>query len=304
MNSQDAPNEGSNVKGVALALAAGVLWGFSGTCAQFLFETYGLDATWMTAVRMVCAGAVLLAYVAATKRLELKEMWSTPRHVARLFAYAPAGLMLCQLGYLTTIGYSNAATATVLQFIGPVLVVVWGCLNRRKLPGAREVAAVVLAVAGTFVLATHGDPTSLVISPLALVWGLLTALAVAIYSVVPGPLLQRYSSLTVLACGMCIGGAVLFIGSQAWTYVPSLDAVGVLVLVGGLIVAGTIVGFGTYMTAIQTIGAPRSSLLASVEPLSAIVISVLWLGTSFVGMDYAGFVLIMLTVFLLAKPSE
>lgn len=73
---------------------------------------------------------------------------------------------------------------------------------------------------------------------------------------------------------------------------------------GGLTGVGTLVGFAAYLTAINDVGAARASLLASVETVSATLCALLWLRTEFAAMDMIGFVLIMATVFLLAKKGD
>ena len=72
----------------------------------------------------------------------------------------------------------------------------------------------------------------------------------------------------------------------------------------GLVFLGTVVGFTLYFQAVQDIGAAKTSLIASVETVSATVFAVVWLGTSFIWIDIVGFVCIMATVFILAKPSD
>lgn len=295
-----------NARGVALALIGGIGWGFSGACAQFLFSAYGLNAVWLTVVRMLCAGVLLLVVVLATKREQLVRMVKTPKAVGRLLVFAVFGLMLCQFTYLEAIQYSNAGTATVLEYIGPVLIVAATCLSCHRLPRAKEIAAMLCVVVGTFLLATHGNPGTLVLSPRALFWGLAAAVTVAIYTIAPGSLMKTYGSLPVVACGMLIGGAVLGIATQAWAAAPTfgeggLDTVGVAVLLAGLVLVGTAIGFSAYLQAVADIGAAKASLIASVETVSATAFAVLWLGTSFEPVDFVGFVFIMATVFLLAN---
>lgn len=296
----------TNVRGVALALIGGIGWGFSGACAQFLFANYGLDSAWLTTIRMLCAGVLLVCFVVVTKRAALLQMLSRPAAVGRLVFFAVFGLMLCQFTYLMAINYSNAGTATVLEYIGPVLIVAATCLSKHRPPSMREIVAMLCVVVGTFLLATHGDLASLALSPEALFWGLAAAVTVAIYTMAPGSLMKDYGSLPVLACGLLIGGAVLGLATQAWTLAPAfgeggLNARAVAVLFGGLVFVGTVVGFSAYLQAVADIGAAKASLIASVETVSATAFAVLWLGTSFASMDFVGFIFIMATVFLLAN---
>ena len=66
-----------------------------------------------------------------------------------------------QYSYFRAIELSNAATATTLQYTGPALVLIWLALREKRMPGRRELIAVVCAMGGAFFLATHGDPSQL-----------------------------------------------------------------------------------------------------------------------------------------------
>lgn len=291
---------GRRTRGVALALVGGTGWGFSGACSQYLFAQ-GVDPLWASAVAMALAGAVLVAYLLVARRDTLRALWSSPKSVARLTLFALAGLTLCRVTYLLAIQYSNAGTATVLQYVGPVLIVVASCFGARRLPNAREFVAVACVVAGTFLLATHGDPSTMALSPEGVFWGLSAAAAVALYSLLPGSLMKSYGSLVVVGSGLLMGGVVLYLVTGGWDRAPALDAGGAFAMYGGLTAVGTLLGFTAYLTAINDIGAAKASLIASVETVSATAFAAIWLHTSFAPLDFVGFALIMATVFLLAR---
>ncbi len=48
-------------KGIIITLLGGTFWGISGTMGQFLFQTYHLNTMWLTTMRMIFAGIILLA---------------------------------------------------------------------------------------------------------------------------------------------------------------------------------------------------------------------------------------------------
>ena len=293
---------GKQGRGIALAFIGGTGWGFSGACSQFLFAQ-GVDALWASAVAMMCAGAVLTAYLLVTRNGALRALWRDRRSVVRLMLFALAGLTLCRATYLLAIQHSNAGTATVLQYVGPVLIVAASCFSGRRLPSVREACAVAFVVAGTFLLATHGDPSTMALSPEGIFWGLAAAAAVALYSLLPGSLMKRYGSIPVVGSGLLLGGVVLYLATGAWNRAPDLDAAGLLAMYGGLTGVGTLLGFTAYLAAINRIGAAKASLIASVETVSATAFAALWLHTAFAPMDFLGFAFIMATVFLLARPG-
>lgn len=114
-----------------------------------------------------------------------------------LVVFGVCGLWVSQYTYLTAIQYSNSGTATVLQYIGPVLIMAVTCVRTWQLPNRIEVAAIVLTLLGVALLATHGDPSSLVISPKGLTWGLLAAVGFLLYTTLPVGLMQRWGNLAV-----------------------------------------------------------------------------------------------------------
>ena len=221
----------------------------------------------------------------------------------QLVAFGLLGLMFSQFSYLTSIKYSNSGTATVLQYVGPVLVVAYVCLRRKRKPTKIETAAIFLAVLGTYLLATHGNPRTMVLTPLGLGWGLISAVSVAFYTLLPEKIAPKWGSTTVSGMGMLLGGIVMSLMVQVWKIPVFLDWKGLHAL-AGVVVLGTIFAYTMYLQGISDIGPMKASMLASVEPISATLFSVIWLKNSFMLMDLLGFICIITTIFLLTGKSE
>ena len=81
--------------------------------------------------------------------------------------------------------------------------------------------AIFTSLIGTFLLVTHGNPTSLSISPAALFWGIASAFAAAFYTTYPSTLIARYGTLPVVGWSMLIGGMILlpFYAGQGTNFV-------------------------------------------------------------------------------------
>lgn len=291
----------SQLRGVLLALAGGVFWGFSASCAQYIFATDHADPQWVTAMRIIVSGIVMMAIAAVKVGPRLAAPVRRVRDAARVAAFALFGLSFTQFTYLMTIDASNAGTATVLEYAGPVLVMLIVCRRMHRLPTKREFIAVICVVAGVFLLATHGDPTKLVLTPATLFWGGLSAVSMVFYTLPPEPLLRTYDNLAVLAWALAIGGVVMAVWQHPWTNPPALTQASWIALVVGLTLLGTVGAFICYFRALYLIGPSRTSMLASVEVVTATACAVLWLGTPFSAMDLVGLAFIMATVFLLAK---
>ena len=291
-----------NTRGILCTLSGGALWGFSGACGQYLFSHGQVDSAWLTVVRMTAAGVLLTAVNLARSGRRAADILKSGRDALQLVVFALVGLVFSQYAYLTSIVYTNAGTATVLQYLGPVLIMVLMCLKLRRLPDGRKAAAIVLAVGGTYLLATHGNPRTMVLSGEGLVWGLLSAVSLALYTLLPARIIPRWGSTIVTGWAMLLGGVVFGSAIQVWTIPVTLD-VGGWLAVGGVVVMGTVLGYTLYLQGVADIGAVRASMLASVEPVSATLFSVLWLGTEFQWIDLIGFACIMATVFLLARQD-
>ncbi len=295
----------SNIKlrGALCALSTGICWGFSGTVGQYLFTEKGVDRGWLTIVRLFGAGVVLLVYAALRCRGELFTVWKDKRDALRLVAFSVLGLMSCQYTYLAAISYSNAGTATALQYLGQAIIMAVVCIRARRLPTLREGAALLLAMSGVFLLATHGRLDTLVLSPDALLWGLLAALALTLYTLLPGDLLKRYSAPVCTGFGMFIGGAALFLITKGWTLTQPLDLV-VVLGAAEIAVVGTALAFTLYLRAIADIGSVNASLLICTEVLFAVLCTAVWLKTHFAAEDVVGIALIVVMAILLALPER
>lgn len=283
-------------------MLGGVCWGFSGTCGQYLFTRYGVSSLWLTCLRLLSGGVIILVLAAVRHRRELLRIWRSPADAAMLVGYGVFGLMMCQYAYMTSISYSNAGTTTVLQTLSLVIIMLLTCLRLRRRPNRVETVALVLALLGTFLLATGGDPAHMVLSPQGLFWGLATAVAVTVYTLLPRRLLARWNREAINGWGMLIGGAILNLGARSWTLHTDLPLQGWLA-VAAIVLFGTVLSFTLFMQGIQDVGPVKSSMLAATEPVSATVFSAVWLGTAFSAVDLMGFAAIIATIFLLARSE-
>ena len=80
--------------GVLVTLTAGILWGFSGACGQYIFDTFGADASYLTAARMLSAGILLIIMGFFTDQRGMTAIWKDRTSVLRLVVFALGGLLL------------------------------------------------------------------------------------------------------------------------------------------------------------------------------------------------------------------
>ncbi|WP_125114621.1 DMT family transporter [Agathobaculum sp. Marseille-P7918] len=292
-----------NKTGYLLTVFGAICWAFSGACGQYLFQHRGLDADWLVSVRLTMAGLLLVLYSLGRMRGGAVRLFRSRRSVGSILVFAVFGMAMCQYSYFRSIELSNAATATTLQYTGPAIVLLWLALREKRMPTRKELIAVACAMGGAFLLATHGDPSQLALSPKALFWCVLAAASIAVYSVQPRGLIAQYGTMPVTGFGMLIGGLGLCVIFQPWHVVGQWDWVTVMGMLY-IIVFGTICAFCCYLEGVRRIGAAKGSILASVEPVASAVLSVVWLGVPLGGMDFGGIALIVAAMVLLGGDSD
>ncbi len=296
-------------RGVIAALVGGAMWGFSGTCAQYLYQHYEIDPLFITWVRMLGSGILFLILLASTQRGKLRAIAGDRRELGRLALFGIAGLFLCQFTYTTSVNATNAGTATVLQSLNTVFILAATCLMMRRAPRAMELGGLALALVATWLIATKGNLTALMIPPAGLAWGLINAASCTFYIMYPKHLFARWGSLPVTGIGMLIGGiaavAIWGLGGLwgAPPVVPQLGLDGVLVL-AAIVVVGTLAAFGLYLHGVSIVGSVKGGLLGTTEPASAMVFAALWLGTMFTWADWIGLVLMMAMIFLVTLSGS
>lgn len=300
-------------RGVIAALIGGAMWGFSGTCAQYLYQHYEIDPLFITWVRMLGSGVLFLILLACTQRGKLQGIARDRKEIARLALFGIAGLFLCQFTYTTSVNATNAGTATVLQSLNTVFILAATCILMRRGPRAMELGGLALALVATWLIATKGNPTALMIPPAGLAWGLINAASCTFYIMYPKQLFVRWGSLPVTGIGMFIGGIAAFViwaCGGLWgaaPVVPQLQLDGILVM-AAIVVIGTLAAFGLYLHGVSIVGSVKGGLLGTTEPASAMVFAALWLGTMFSWADWLGLVLMVAMIFLVtlsgAKEQE
>lgn len=303
LGKQGKKQRSANVQGLMLTLFGGLFWGISGTNSEYLMKHYAIEPLQLSAFRLLIAGLLLLAYVSIRNRGILRAFGRVRSNWVQLLAFTSVGLLANQLAYLYSIRSTNAGTATVLQYIAPIMILLYACVRFRKLPTKRELLAIVLTFSGIFVITTHGDPTTLVLSPEGMTWGMISAFTLCFYNLLPMRLIAQWGALLVNGLAMTIGGFCLMLYVRPWENPLPLDGVGWIAM-AIVILFGTLFAYVFYLTGVQKIGPVKASMLASVEPVVATVCTVVLMNTSFTAYDLLGFVLILVTVFVLAKREK
>jgi len=286
-------------KGIFLVIIGSMLWGISGTVTQYLFQKKGFTPEWLVVIRLLISGIILLSYAVTKNKKDIFNIWKSKKDCLNIICFSIMGMLGVQYTFFMTIKHGNAATATILQFLSPVIITCYLAIRTKKLPKLQELIGIVLAMIGTFFIITRGDIHSISISKLTLFWGILTAFAAAFYTVQPRYLLSKFSSIIVVGWSMFIGGIAFSFVHKPWDFVGEVS-ISSIVSVIFVVLFGTLLGFYCYLESLKTIQPTEACVLSAVEPLSAAFLSVFWLHVPFGITEFIGTACIITTIIILS----
>lgn len=297
--------------GLILVITGAAFWGIGGTVSQKLFQQYGIDVNWLVAIRLFIAGFLLLAVQAIRKdHSQILGIWKNKKTAIQLIIFGLLGMLGVQYTYMASINHGNAAVATLLQYLAPVMIIIYLLVRKQTVLRRKDLMTVSLALAGCFFLLTNGSISQLSVSMSAIVWGVLSGVALAFYTLYAVPLLAKYDSLVVVGWAMVIGGSVLSLIHPPWQMDDASLTAEIYVYLVFVIIFGTMLGFWFYIESLQSLTPKETSLLGSLEPLSAVLTTVFWLNEPFGYFQWIGTACIIGMTLLVAlgtgrkKPGE
>lgn len=284
------------IKGIAMIIFGSILWGISGTIIEWILEHHHLSIPFLLTIRLTSAGFFLLVFL-FFKKNDIFSVWKTPSSSFQMMMFSLIGMLGVQFAFFATIEESNAVVATLLQFSAPIFIAVYVALKSRTFPPRYQIIGIAGTLAGLFLLLTNGAADHLLVSPKALFWGICLGLAYAFYTLYPDELMKERSVLTIVGWAMLISG--IFVGvvtqiwnSDEWQLLAQMD----VTLPISLLALFSTMGFALFLSSLKYISAVEASVLSSIEPLSVMVISVIWFGTILQSFQLLGVSLMLIFV--------
>lgn len=290
-------------KGILLVIIAAMLWGISGTVAQYLFQKRGFSPEWLVVIRLLISGIILLAYALIKEKQDILKIWKSKNNCYGLITFSIIGMLGVQYTYFAAIKHGNAATATILQYLAPVIITCYLAIITKSLPSLRQITAIALAILGTFFIITKGNIHSIAISKSALFWGISSAFSLAFYTLQPRNLLAKWGSTLVIGWGMLVGGIAFSFIHQPWNFIGGWSITSIFAVVF-VVLFGTLIPFYCYLESLKYIQPSEASILSSIEPLSAAFLSVFWLRIPFSMPQWLGTASIIIAIIILSCAKD
>lgn len=290
-------------KGILLAAFGGSMWGISGIFAQSLFTHYTVSSEWLVGTRLLFSGILILGYSHFVNKENILLPFHKIETALKLVIFSLFGMIGVQYFFYKGIELANASTATILQFAAPIFVYAYTVFIGEKKATAREITLVILTFFGVLMIVTNGDLSRMSISPMGLIFGLGSALAVAFYSIQPRSLLAEFGPTVIVGWGMILGSLPFqFIAPITEPgFQLTLHSLGLLLLI---IIFGTSLSFISYFASLSYITPSLASIMTALEPLLAAVLSVIVFKQIFGFFEILGIFIVMLAVLLLASAKE
>ncbi len=264
--------------GVALALVAAVFFGVSGVVAADAFRA--VDPVQLAQIRSVGA-AVVLGVVAYRRRAA-----TTGGRLGTLVLFG-AVLAAVTAAFYVAIDRLGVGPGVTIQFLGPVLVLVWmATVQRRRVPALAWLAAAA-AVAGTALVNRAWDVAAL--DGVGVAAGLAAAVSFAAYLVLGERLGRDLSGLGVTAWGFAVSALiwVVAVPVEVPQVPPAVWAELVWVVLGG-----TVLPFLLEIAAVRRADPGRVGVAATSEPVVAALVAWAVLGQGLSAVQLVGVVLV------------
>ena len=277
--------------GYLLGASAATLWALNGSLARFLLDD-GLPALRLAQLRSLIAFVILVGVLAARwrDRLAIRR-----EDVPRLAFFGVAGLALVHATYFEAISRLDIGVALVIQYLGPLLLLLWlRLVYGRRAPRALY-GAVTLSLAGCFLVveAYHADR----LDGLGILAAFGAAVTFAVYLFSGERAGHRYPPVTTLVWGFGFASAFWALAQPLWLFpTGQLDSAGGAALGLGVGVVGTLLPFVLMVEALRHIPAPRAAIVATLEPVLAAILAYFIHGQSLDAIQIAGGLLVVCAV--------
>lgn len=290
------------MNGIFYACISSASFGFSPLFSIGLLAA-GLSNSDVLSYRWALAAIVLMVYAAVkgkTLRINsLEEAWKIAL-LSGLRALTSVTLL---------IGYANIASgiASTINFMYPVIVVFWMMLVHGEQKSWINLAAIALSILGVYLMAS-GDGLKIEggNTALGLACSIISAVSFAAYYILMKRTradkieVVKFTTWIMIMCavyfiigGLIVdGGITLVHDGKLWLYIL------------GLALWSTMISNFTGVKAVRRIGPTLTSILGALQPLTAVILGVLFLDEHLGFKSIAGIVLILAAVLMVVTHQN
>ena len=264
----------NSTRGYICVVIAAILWASSATAGKALFQT-GISPMELVQIRVSLSAVLLGIFFGIFRRALL------PIRLKDLFYFLLLGgiaMALVQVSYFYAISKIQVSAAILLQYLGTILIAAYSIAFWHERLTTAKIAALFLAMGGCFLVVGGYDLHLLELNRGGILWGLISAISFASYTLLGERGLHRYSPWTVIFYAFLFAALTLNILYKPTVYLKTTYSPAQWGWLLYIVIMGTIIPFGLYLMGVSYIRSTRASIAAILEPVSAALIAFLVLG--------------------------
>jgi drug/metabolite transporter (DMT)-like permease len=259
------------------------MWGLNGSMGRSLLDD-GVSALRLSQLRSFGSWAILVAVLAAW-RPELLRV--DRRDVPSLAFLGIVGLAGVHATYFLAIERLDIGVAVTIQYLAPLLLLLWLRVVHRRRLAANLWGAVVLSAVGCFFVVRAYDTNALDGVGVAAAFG--AAVAFAIYMVGSERAGHDHEPVTTLVWSFGFASLFWALATPWWSFpFDELASASDRLLALGVVLVGTLLPFMCMVAALRHIPAPRAAVVATLEPVLAAVFAYFLHDQSLAAVQVAG----------------
>ena len=292
-------------KGISMALIAAILWGISGNFAEYIFTHSDITDLSYTTFRMLFSGIILLIYgIFLNSFSEFKKLIFDKKNILKLSIYSLFGIMGLQYTFSKTVLLSNAPLATLLQFLSPLIILVYISIENRIKPKLSEVILTLISLLGMFLIVTNGNLSNISVSPQALIMGIISAMTFVFYIIYIKNFF-KYDMCLIVGLGMLLGSVSLAPFTNHLNFIQSMNRNDIISAFAFNVILGNVIPFYFFLESTRYIRPNITAIIGSFEPITALFISVFIMKTTTISfIQIIGVILIIGSVTLLSVKEK
>jgi len=222
----------------------------------------------------------------------------------RMFVLGILGVAASNYLYYLAIQRTNVATAIILQYTAPILVLLYTVARGLQKPTVQRIAAVGLAVTGIALVIGIFGSSGFRLDAIGVVAALGAAFSFAFYNVGGHSILARYDRWTVLLYVIFSASLFWIVVNPPWKIAAAHYSVDqwLFLLVFSLI--SVLAPFSLYFAGLQHLEPTRAIVVSCLEPVFSIVIAALALGEVMRPLQTVGIVLVLVAIVVVQLPDR
>jgi drug/metabolite transporter (DMT)-like permease len=292
--------------GVAAVLAGATLFAVNGTVSKVVLEA-GMSSLRLVEIRCTAAAAAFFLITALTRPATLRI---GRRELGFVVIYGITGIAMVQWLYLVAIARMPVSLALLIEYTAPLLVALWVRFARRGEVRARVWAALVLSFGGLAVVAQVWKGFTL--DGLGVLAAGAAAISLAAYYLLGERGLGQRDALSLSAWSFAAAAGFWSILLPWWSFPFDLmderatiagTTAPVWLLVIWVVLLGTVAPFGLSLFGIGRIGATRTGLIGTAEPVLAGLFAWIVIGELLTGWQLIGAAVVLAGI-VLAETSR